>query len=43
MFKVFYELPRTFIREIIMDSHELSVWLTLGHLRRRILYYEKID
>lgn len=42
MYKVYYRLPETFIREIIMDSQELSVWLSLRHLKRRIVSYVKV-
>ena len=42
MYKVFYRLPECYMREIIMDTHELNVWLKQRSLKRRIVSYEKI-
>jgi hypothetical protein len=42
MYKVIYQLPLKFIREIILSEQELKTWLSQACLRDRIISYERI-
>jgi len=43
MYRVVYQLPFNSVREIYMNSQELSAWLRWNWLKERIISYERIS
>ena len=43
MYKVIYQLPFNYTREIYLSSVELAAWLRWPWLRQRIVSYEKVE
>jgi len=43
MYRVVYQLPFNSVREIYMNSDELSAWLRWNWLKERIISYERIS